>query len=79
MTSKTVFVVGTPEGAKVNQYEHMTNCAKEAAKLAAEMGTQGVMHMTNCAKEAAKLAAEMGTQGVIKEVKVPPSRHRGGR
>jgi hypothetical protein len=57
MTSKTVFVVGTPEGAKVNQYEHMTNCAKEAAKL----------------------AAEMGTQGVIKEVKVPPSRHRGGR
>ena len=57
MTSKTVFVVGSPEGAKVNKYEHMTNCAKEAAKL----------------------AAEMGTQGVIKEVKVPPSRHLGGR
>ena len=57
MSSKTVFVVGTPEGAKVNQYQHMTNCAKEAAKL----------------------AAEIGTQGVIKEVKVPPSRHRGGR
>ena len=57
MTSKTVFVVGSPEGAKVNQYEHMTNCAKEAAKL----------------------AAEMCTEGVIKEVKVPPSRHRGGR
>ena len=56
MTSK-VYVVGTEQGAKVNQYEHMTNCAKEAAKL----------------------AAEMGPQGVIKEVKVPPRRHKGGR
>ena len=57
MTSKTVFVVGSPEGAKVNQYEHMTNCAKEAAKL----------------------AAEIGPEGVIKEVRVPPSRTKGGR
>ena len=32
--SKVVYVVGSPEGAKVNQYEAMTNNLKEAQKIA---------------------------------------------
>ena len=31
--SATVYVVGTPQGAKVNQYEAMTNSLEEAKRL----------------------------------------------
>lgn len=42
-TGSKVFVVGTPEGAKANSYEAMTNSMAEAAKLAAEMKPEGVI------------------------------------
>ena len=41
--SKTVYVVGTPEGAKVNQYESMTNSREESVRLASFLCANAVI------------------------------------
>ena len=41
--STKVYVVGTLQGAKVNQYESMTNSLEEAQRLAGALGPDSVV------------------------------------
>ena len=38
-----VFLIGTPEGAKVNQYESMTNSREESVRLASSLCANAVI------------------------------------
>ena len=42
----TVYLIGTPKGAAVNQYESMTNSRTEAERLLAELGEGVIKEVT---------------------------------